>query len=63
MLLTVKEVAKKLKVSEARVRHFISEDRLAAKWDDRFNRLMIDSADLSSFQRIKRPTGKHLQQS
>lgn len=58
--LTVKEAAKMLKVSAARVRHFIDEGRLEATWDERLQRITIDPATLSSFQKIKRPTGKHL---
>lgn len=59
--MTVNEAAKTLKISPARVRHFIGKGRLKATQHGPM--WIIEPSDLSSFQRIKRPTGKHLEKS
>lgn len=54
---TVEQAAKRLKLSKVRILQFIKSGRLEAKYVGVW---LIENDSLSSFQRKKRPNGKHL---
>ncbi len=53
-MLTVPEAAKLKGVTEARVYQWISEGRLTKHTDERFNRTLVNAAELATLTPLKR---------